>query len=271
MLKSFNTGIAFAFALIAITMSSTLIGCNKSTDNAEESAITEGQIKELAATYNYTVSDLQPNTYKVSSLKELKTILQDLKVYNESSHIQSLVEDNKKNVEFNASDSKKQIDKIKELAKLLPAEKKNIKVASTDDEPFTSGGGYKYSKTYYLWGSGTTPNYYFRIDYNTDGNGHFVGAPAFSSGIIGYSLATYTQIGVNFTVYVQNGTLVFEVSGINKVAISAKGFTLSDGTVTTFTGYVDLLQPGGGTSLDYGQFTGGSIWWTLTAPSKAQK
>jgi hypothetical protein len=164
-----------------------------------------------------------------------------------------------------------EVSKIAELSKGLHLEKKKVKATSTDDGPNNGAGGYKYSKTYYLWGSGTSPNYYVRVDYNTDGKGHFVGDPLFSSGIFGYSMTSYNQIGYNFYL-TPNGELVFEITGLNKVALSVRGYTLTDGTVTTFTGYFNLFQPGSsGTSLDFGQFAGGSIWWTLTAPTRAQK
>jgi ABC-type antimicrobial peptide transport system permease subunit len=125
MLKQFNKGIAFAFAFIAITVSSVLIGCNKSISNSD-SATTE-QVKQLAAMYNYTITDFQPNAYKVSSLSELKNVLQEMKEYNNTQHFQSIAGDNGTNSQYDYSDAKKEIDKIKELSKLLPTEKKTLK------------------------------------------------------------------------------------------------------------------------------------------------
>jgi hypothetical protein len=245
------------------------ISCNKSIIN--ENNTTDFEIKEVAASYNYTVEDLKPNTYKVTTIKELKKVLQEFKNYKESLHVQQLVEGNQNHLEMNTLDIKKEMSKIETQSKFLHTEKIKVHSFSIDDGPNDGAIGYKYSKIYYMKGSGSTPSYYIRIDYNTDGKGHFSGDPSITTGIYGSTIATYTQIGFNFFI-TPNGSLVFEVTGVNKVNYSIQGYTLSDGTIATFTGYVNLLQPASsGTSLDFGQFTGGAIWWTLTAPTKAIK
>ncbi len=238
------------------------ISCKKDQILGDES---KNEYQILAEKYGYKLSHslANSNTEKLS-LVNLESQLQKIKEDNDSVKIKSI-----ENSEFSNNEyliRKKyvldQFYKLSQPKKYVPLDK-DLPIGG-DGNGSGPDGPYKYSLTLYFNNTFPKPNYWVRIDYNTNGHGGFTGVNV-SSGTWGYYIAgNYSQIGLSS--FIQGGSLAFQASGNQGFSIASGAYTFSSVALVDFIGLMQLNIIDG---MDHGTLSFGSVVETIR-PVKSQ-
>lgn len=212
----------------------------------------QNEIYELSQIYGYHISKNieNRNQLKLRNLNELGYILFKLNSCHDSIYVidkdGNKLHQNIKIIQVSIIDSGFKL--LKKISNTKSIKKNSIEDAT---DPIQGSVNFKYSKMFYFNNQYPSPNYFARIDYNTDGNGNFTNAQISTGSWGSYISGTYSQTGSN--VYFKNGSLAFQVNGSQGNSFGIGNYTLFNNVGIQFLGYFQLIGVYNTHESDYGK------------------